>query len=290
VYYVLAPATNTFTLSATVGGAAINTTGTQSGVQTATAGNNYNTPPQITATSWIKVGATNRWKCFDQSVSSQTSNTTSIVNVLVGTGRVDSVALLNVNAASATITQTDATDGVVYNQTYSLVADSGIQDWYAYFFEPILRITDKVVTDLLPYTNSSISITLTDTGNTVLCGGMVVGMSKDISYMLNNTHVGSELGMKLSIQDYSVKQVDTYGNYTILQRSFSKRGNFTAFVESTYVDALQNLLASYRSTPVVYVGSGDYGSTIIYGFYKDFSIDVTYNTKSVLTVEIEGLT
>jgi len=37
VYYVKSPATNTFNVSATPGGAAINTTGTQSGVHTATA-------------------------------------------------------------------------------------------------------------------------------------------------------------------------------------------------------------------------------------------------------------
>lgn len=291
VYYVLAPITNSFNVSATSGGAAINTTGTQSGVHTTTAGSNYNTVPPISTTQWVKVGATNRWKCFDQSVSSQSSNTSTIVNVFAATGRVDSVALINVNAASATITQTDPIEGVVYNHTYSLVADSGVQDWYAYLFEPVVRITDQVHTDLFPYANSSISVTLTDTGNTVLCGGMILGLSKDISYLTTTgSHVGTELGMKLSIQDYSVKQQDAYGNYTILQRSFSKRANFTAFVESTYVDALSNLLASYRSTPVVVVGSADYGASILYGFYKDYSIDVSYHTKSVCSIEWEGLT
>lgn len=149
VYYVLAPTANTFNIAATVGGAAINTNGSQSGTHTATASNNYNIPV-TDATKWLNNGNDNRWKCFDTSITSQTSNADSIVNVLHTTGRVDSVALLNINAASATITQTDAVDGVVYNKTVSLVADSGIQEWWSYFFEPIIRITDNVLTDLSP--------------------------------------------------------------------------------------------------------------------------------------------
>lgn len=289
VYYVLAPTANTFNIAATVGGAAIVTSGSQSGVQTATASNNYNIPV-TDATKWLSDGADNRWKCFDVSITSQTSNTTSIANVFATTGRIDSVALLNINAASVTITQTDATDGVVYDKTTSLVADSGIQDWFAYLFEPIIRVTDSVATDLLPYANSTISVTLTDTGNTVLCGGMVLGLSKDISYKVNNSPTGIAASAKVGIQDYSIKQRDTFGNYTILQRAFNKKADFTVYIENSAVDSVVNLLSDYRATPTVYVGSSSFGSTIIYGFYKDFSVDIAYPTKSVCTISLEGLT
>ena len=224
------------------------------------------------------------------SITSQTSNTTSIANVFATTGRIDSVALLNINAASVTITQTDATDGVVYDKTTSLVADSGIQDWFAYLFEPIIRVTDSVATDLLPYANSTISVTLTDTGNTVLCGGMVLGLSKDISYKVNNSPTGIAASAKVGIQDYSIKQRDTFGNYTILQRAFNKKADFTVYIENSAVDSVVNLLSDYRATPTVYVGSSSFGSTIIYGFYKDFSVDIAYPTKSVCTISLEGLT
>ncbi len=291
VYYVLSPTANTFNVSATAGGAAITTTGSQSGVHTATSSLNYNQQPNIATTYWIEVGATNRWRCFDQSISSQTTNADTIVNVITAEGIVDSVVFLNVDAVSYTITQTDITDGVVVNTTGSLVADSGILDWWAWSFEPVIRITDKVISGLLPYANSAVSITLTDTGGTPKCGGMIVGLSKDVSYVSDaGNHVGTELGIKVGTQDYSVKQRSDFGDYTILERGFSKRANWSVFVESTYVDALQNLLASYRATPVVYVGSGDYGSSIIYGFYKDFDVDIAYHTKSVCTISLEGLT
>lgn len=290
VYYVLAPTTNTFKVSATAGGSAINTSGTQSGVHTYTASLNYNQPVTNT-TYWLSVGNTNKWKAFDQSITSQSSNTDTIQNVFKTTGRIDSIALLNISGASVNIKQIDATDGLVYDKTYSLISTSGVTDWYAYFFEPIVRTVDFVVTDLLPYANSTIVVTITDTSNTVLLGGLVLGLSKDISYLNNqNVPVGVELGMKLGIQDYSVKTQDTFGNYTILQRAFRKNASMTIFIDSADVDTVANILAGYRAIPTVYVGSSSYGSSIIYGFYKDFSIDVNYHLKSVCTITLEGLT
>lgn len=290
VYYVKSPTTDTFNVSATSGGSAINTSGTQSGVHTYTASLNYNQPVTNT-TYWLSAGNTNKWKAFDQSITSQSSNTDAIQNVFKTTGRIDSIALLNISGASVNIKQIDATDGLVYDKTYSLISTSGVTDWYAYFFEPIVRTVDFVVTDLLPYADSTIVVTITDTGNTVLLGGLVLGLSKDISYLNDsNVPVGIELGMKLGIQDYSVKTQDTFGNYTILQRAFRKNATMTIFIDASDVDTVSNILAGYRATPTVYVGSASYGSSIIYGFYKDFSIDVNYHLKSVCTITLEGLT
>ena len=243
---------------------------------------NIGNTPASSPTWWLYVGVTNRWKMFDQSITSQTSNADTIADTFTITGRADSVVLLNVNAASVHITMTDAIDGVVYDGAFSLVADSGIQDWYAYFFEPIVRITDKAVTDMPPYANAVIAITLTDTGGTPLCGGCVIGQSKDIG--------GTQYGATVGIQDYSIKQRDVFGNYTILARAFNKRADFTVWVDAAYVDALENLLATYRATPTVYIGSDAYASTIVYGFYKDFSVDISYPTQSVCTIQLEGLT
>ena len=55
------------------------------------------------------------------------------------------------------------------------------------------------------------------------------------------------------------------------------------------VDRLQNILAGYRATPILYIGTDEFGSTAILGFYKDFSIAISYFAYSVCTIEIEGL-
>lgn len=282
VYYVLSPTANSFNVSATPGGAAINTSGSQSGVHTAIASLNYAQTPATSPTYWLDVGSTNRWKMFDASVASQTSNLNSIADVITTSGRVDSVVLLNVSAATVHVTMTDATDGVVYDQTESMISDSGITDWYSWFFEPIERKTDVAFSEMPPYNNAQISITLTDTGATVLCGECILGLSKDIG--------GTQYGVGVGIQDFSVKTQDDFGNYEIVERAFSNRGTFTIWVDPGYVDALKTLLAGYRATPVVYIGADDYTSTIIYGFYKDFNIEIAYESASLCSLDLEGLT
>ena len=64
VYYALTPAASTFKVSATVGGAAITTTGTQSGVHSVEGLLNYNKTPETDTTNWLEIGPTNRWKMF----------------------------------------------------------------------------------------------------------------------------------------------------------------------------------------------------------------------------------
>jgi len=239
-------------------------------------------PPATSSTWWLDSGATNRWKMFDALVGSQTSNADNIAVVFNALGRADSVALLNMSAGSVHITMTDAVDGVVYDQTISVISDSGIQDAYAYCFEPIIRKTDLAVTNLPPYSNASIAVTLADAGATVKCGECVVGLSRNVG----DTQYGATVG----IQDYSIKSADAFGNFTITQRAFAKRADFIVWVAGGSVDALQTFLASLRATPIVYVGIDTYGATIVYGFFKDFSIAIAYPTESICTIQIEGLT
>jgi len=232
-------------------------------------------------TWWLLVGSTNRWRMFDSSPSNQASALSQIAVTVAPGERIDTVTLLNVSANSVTITQTDPVDGVVYNATTSLVATSGIVDWYAYFFEPIVRINDFSIEGLFPYTNASVTITLDDAGETVLCGECVLGLSREIG--------GTQYGVQVGIQDYSVKAVDVWGNAEITERAYAKRADFAIWVEPELVDELQSLLAGYRATPALYIGDDGYKSTVVYGFYKDFGIEIAYVSISLCTLSVEGL-
>lgn len=231
---------------------------------------------------WLKTGNTNRWKMYDQAVNSQTSNLNSIDTIVIADGRADSVVLLNINAASVTVKMTDAIDGLIYNQTYSLVSDSGINDWYAYFFEPIVRLQDFSLTDMPPYANAQIEVILTDTGNTALCGACIIGLSKELG--------ATQYGMILSIDSYSVKEQDEYGNYTILSRPYRRTSDVSIWVDNSFIDQLQIMLSALIDIPTVYIGSYLYKSSIVYGFYKNFSTTIAYVDNSICTMRIEGLT
>lgn len=244
---------------------------------------NTNHDPETNPTWWIEVSATNKWKMFDLSNSTATQNADTIVVTITPGKVVNSVTLLGVNAQTVRIKMTDPTDGVVYDVTTNLNNNGNINNWYNYFFDPIIRKTTLLATDLPAYGSAAIEITITNTGNTAECAVCVVGAIKYIGEGIN-------LGASVGIQDYSRKEKDDFGNYILVQRSYSKRANFSMAVLNTQIDALQDLLVSLRTTPCVWIGDSNYASTVIYGFYKDFDVVINYHTVSDCNLQLEGLT
>lgn len=117
---------------------------------------------------------------------------------------------------------------------------------------------------------------------TVSCGAVIIGLSRAIG--------GTAYGAALGITDFSIKQADDFGNLTVVERAYQKTGDFTVFVQNTYIDTLQDMLAGLRATPALYIGAAAFGSSAIYGFFKQFSVAIQYRDVSVLTIQIEGLT
>lgn len=281
IYYVRNPATDTFELSATSGGASINTTGTQSGTHTLLA--NPNKGNALTDGAWwLDKGMNRRWRMFDLSNSSQSSNATTIDVSVSVTGRANAVSLLNIAADTVRIIATTVVDGTIYDQTFDLVSDSGISNWYDYFFEPIIRRGDLVVTDLPVFGDPTIQVIVTAASSTVRIGTLVIGQS----LYLGATIYGARVGM----QDYSRKVTDEFGNWTIVERAFAKKADFKVWMDAGKVDAAAAFLPTLRAVPCVYKGTDQYASSYIFGFFKDWNIEITTPEKSYLTLSIEGLT
>jgi hypothetical protein len=245
--------------------------------------NTGNYPPDNTGGTtpwWLEIGATNAWKMFDTQVGTQTSQADGIV-VETAPGRINSLALLNISAASVAITLTDPTDGVVYSETVSTVSASGINDWYAYFFEPIVRDSELVKLDIPAYSAATLKVEFIEVGETVACGMMVVGNKK----LLGMTQWQPEI----SILDYSRKETDAFGNPTLIVRKSARLLNADIVLPTSYVNEVRKTLTDYRATPAVWAGDPDFQSTIIYGFYRSFSLVLSGPSTSDCNIEIEGL-
>lgn len=243
---------------------------------------NVDHAPAASPEHWVKVGATNRWRMFDASITTQAENEDSISVSIKATGIANGIALLNIDCGIIRIVATDVEFGVVYDKTMNPAMTSGISDIYSYFREPVTRVTELALTDLPAYSNMRIDVTLSSPGNPVRCGGIVLGQVREIG--------GLQYGAKISIADYSRKTRDQWGNFDVVEGAFSNKATWSVWIESTDVDLVKRLLSQYRATPIVYVGADAYGSTIIYGYYKDFSIDIAYPTISICSLELEGLT
>jgi len=238
------------------------------------------TAPESDTVNWVRVGPTNRWAAFDASAGTISSALAS-VSWTFSPGLVTSLALLEMNAATLSVVMRDGVGGtIVYSGTMTL-AKSTSKSWSEYFFSDIVRRSSVVLDDLPPYSNGSITVTLTGSG-TVSVGTVAVGKQ----YEVGATTYGASIG----IVDYSVKSTDAFGVTTIAQRGYARKVTLPISVPTAGIDETARRLALVRATPCIYVGSPDYDSTIVYGLYRDWSIDMQYPNFSHCSITVEGLT
>lgn len=231
---------------------------------------------------WAPLGPTNRWLMFDEEVSTQTVDDLAIV-VTIAPGMVDSLAMLNLIGAHINVTVRDGLSGpVIYNREYPLDG-SEVYDWYQYFYQPFIEIHEVVISDLPLYGSAHITMTLTG-GGQVRIGSMIAGMA----FYLGEAQLGASAG----IIDYSRKETSATGKTSFAKRKYSKRMSAPLLVENYTLNNLFRTLADLRATPCVWIGTeaAGYEPLTIFGFYKDFSIDIEYPTASYCNIEIEGLT
>lgn len=234
------------------------------------------------ATKWLDLGPTNRWAMFDTKNGTATEIASPLDVSIEVDGRADGLALLNLTATSAQVIVDDSLGVEVYNETYSLISDSGVTSWYDYFSEDIVYTSDLVLTDLPIQTDPTVRVVLTASTGNVSCGTMIVGQTRTIG--------GTVYGAKAGIQDYSRKETDDFGNYTLVERSYAKRSTSKVVCDNSEADAIFSLLAQYRATPIVWVGTDDYAHTWLFGWVRDWSLELIVADKSYLSIEIEGLT
>jgi hypothetical protein len=247
-----------------------------------TANTNAYPPNNTTNYNWIYVGVSNKNKAFDDKINTKTESTGSISFTITPNAIVNGIALFNVLCASVKIVMTDKVDGEVYNREISTVSDKNVEDMFDWLFNDFEQKSDVTIFDLPPYRTASISVTISGAEDETVSVGMVlVGQVKEVG-LLN-------WGASVGIIDFSTKETDPFGNVTVVPRESSKRANYDIDVETRRVDFIQKELQTYKTTPIVWVGSENMESTIVYGYYRDFSQVISNLIKSKCTVEVEGL-
>lgn len=234
--------------------------------------------PSTDATNWVLVGPTNQWAMFDQRAGT-VSSSASDITVVVRPGLVRGIALLDVTASSVIVTM--SRDGVeIYRREVGLNTGIGVIDAYTYCFSEIVMKRTVVLTDLLPYGDADITITFSGT-TAVSVGTCVLGNLQDLG--------GTRQGMQLGILDYSVKQTSEFGVTTLVERDYAPRITVPIAVKRQLVSHVARKLSEIRATPVVWVGSAQDDASVVYGYYKDWSIDMQYDQVAFGSINIEGL-
>ena len=233
--------------------------------------------------TWLFVSPTNRYKMFDISVGSGTTNSGSINVTITPTTVCNSVVLFDVDGATAQLIVRTSGGTIVYDQTVSLADYSSINSYFNYYFEPITQTgaSELAFIDIPNYSGASFQLIIDAASGTATCGEMIIGQKSALAV----TNFGTGVGIK----DYSVKNIDDFGNVTITMRPYSKRADYDITVETAQVSQFTKFLASIRSTPAVYIGDPLRGETIVLGYYRDFSVVLSNPSISECSMSVEGL-
>ncbi len=233
-------------------GARVIKTATHRIYESVAATNVANDPAGVSG-KWLDIGPTNRWAMFDQALGTMTSRASSIV-VTVAPGAVNAVALLDVVGATVRV------QGSGYDQTKA--------------------VGDGAVTFLdLPGAGGNITVTVAGSG-TVSVGTMLVGSLVGLGVTGESPTAG--------ITDFSRKEVDDFGEVTIVERAWAKRMEARALIRTDAIDDVANRIAMVRALPSLWIADEGTETLTLYGFFKDFSIAVAENV-STLSLSVEGL-
>jgi len=232
--------------------------------------------------NWVDVGPTNRWACLDSETSTVTEDNGPVTYVFQP-GRFASLALIDMQATSVYIKIESAVDGVLYQQTHIIYDNTPVPDWYQYFYQAIRAPKEIVIDDLIPLGDVTVTITINNTAGAVRLGTLVFGWQ----YRLGDVRFGARAG----IIDYSKKETDAFGATTFVRRAFSKRAELPLWLTRQQVDYVHTVLAELRATPCLWRGAdGQYTVLTVFGFYRDFDIEIAYPNDALYTLTLEGLT
>jgi len=234
--------------------------------------------------AWIEIGTTNKYKMFNDSYYDQTTNLGSI-SIILDIGRCDAIGIMNVESSSINVEiiisgNTEYDIDIPMNLSFA-------SNWYEFFYSPIERKTDIVLTDIPVCGGKQIIVTISGSVDQVVkCGLCIPGTVVKIGDSLWGVEFGTE--------NFSKKEQDDFGGYSLIPRNYSKTLTDSIVLPNERTGYIQKLIQPYYTTPALWVADEQFESTVIYGFYRDFSVVLDHFSGSGIdgaqcSITIEGL-
>lgn len=247
--------------------------------------------PESSPDEWVYLGKINPLKAFDGRIYDQVIGANLVDNIVyqfTAPISISAIAFLNLTGSRKVLVETfvdDTMSTLIKHEERVLVDDAQILSWSDYFFEPPVVRSEVVIDGLEAYSGTYVRITVVNSEVVVpAVGQIVVGQARRLGVTCEGTQV--------SLQDYSRKERDEWGNPVIVERPFAQRVDYVVAAPTQEVRTIQRVLASIRAEPAVYY-DGDlefdrYGTTV-YGYYKDFGVNLQVGDTSHMSLEVEGL-
>lgn len=241
--------------------------------------------PLNSPTWWSEVGPTNKWGMFDYLRTTKTVAASPLAITIAPGTRIDTVAGIGLVADSMRV---QVYNGVtlIYDQTQDLLSYAGIYDWYTYFTTSFSQKGSAIFTNLPTITGASIVVTFTKATGNVEVGGLILGKSVDIGAI--------QYGAVDDALNFSKIERDVFGNSSLTQRRTVPKTDQTLWAKYSLLQNIRAVRESLNAVPALWAGVSDdesqvFDSLLVFGVYKQFSINVANTSHAVITLELEEM-
>lgn len=245
------------------------------------AANLGNDPASDDGTWWLNTGYANSRRMVDGLLAGQTENAATVELVLDIGELFTSVVCFNVSAATVNLTIVE--DAIeIHNETISMVRTDDVENVWDYFFTDPEFKTVAIFASAPGFSGATATLTVTSTG-TAKIGEAIFGYGRFIGDTLE--------GSGTRFKDYSVKEANVFGDFTVVERSYSRGAEFVVGINPEENDRIQRIFEANRAKVCAFFPSSDmehYGLTVA-GFFKNYEPGLTHRGVVPVTIQIEGL-
>jgi len=243
-----------------------------------------NDPATSSEAWWLKVGPINRWRAFEPNHTTATAKPGGFFFELRPGYAISAIHVTDmVDCATLRITLTDPIAGVVWDTGVIAVGRViTLASWWQWCFGKRIAVTQKHWYGIPTWPQAVLRIEVTG-GNNCAIGTVMVGQTVEFG-------LGVRSGLRLSIDDFSRKERDQWGEVTLREGAYIQRVPLQLTLANSELDALHDFLSRNRARILFWQASDRWNSTGLIGFYRSWEIQISYAMYSDVSIEIEGMT
>jgi len=230
---------------------------------------------------WVRLGATNRWRAFDERLGGVTQGGATIEYDITLARTSNALAFFGLDAESVDITVTIPGPVVIYDETINLTTRDLVGNMWEYVFNEFRFKSDLVLRTVPLPAGGVLSISING-GVAAQVAEIIIGRDQPIGETLVDTGLG--------IVDYSKKDRDEWGGVFIIPRPVTRTVSFRFSISTEGAARVQQIMQRVASKTCVFyaIDSEDNFGTTVVGILRDYDLTLTTGISFGL-LEVESL-
>lgn len=243
-------------------------------------GKNPITSPDV----WVRVRATNRWRCFDRNNSARTAQPSNINYVFAPGASINLFAAIGlINCNSLRVQLIDPVYGTVFDSTgYPGPLPITPDPWEWAFGKWSDGKTMLQFREFPIYPNAKLHVDLV--------GGPDLAVGHIMYGQFHQFGIGVNYGAKLGRNMYSRIEVSKYGDMDLFQRPTARRPSFEVTLLRSELDTVMDFLDTIDAQVCLFVLSDLWESTTLVGVMQQADLSIDNYSYLTLNMELLGVT